>query len=98
MSTLDLCLVMDVYISKLVSGYTRVGLHFVLKVFADDVGVGIKATRGGRDRLQGWYVTVATILTRGDGVSKLRAQARRIDAAMGILMFLFAALLYIDYL
>ena len=42
-----------------------------------------------------WYVTVATILTRGDGVSKLRAQARRIDAAMGILMFLFAALLYI---
>ena len=45
-----------------------------------------------------WYVTVATILTRGDGVSKLRAQARRIDAAMGILMFLFAALLYIDYL
>ena len=45
-----------------------------------------------------WYVTVATLLTRGDGVSKLRAQARRIDAAMGILMFLFAALLYIDYL
>ena len=45
-----------------------------------------------------WYVTVATILTRGDGVSKLRAQARRIDAAMGTLMFLFAALLYIDYL
>ena len=45
-----------------------------------------------------WYVTVATILTRGDGVSKLRAQARRIDAAMGILMFLFAALLYMDYL
>ena len=45
-----------------------------------------------------WYVTVATILTRGEGVSKLRAQARRIDAAMGTLMFLFAALLYIDYL
>ncbi|RZP11438.1 MAG: LysE family translocator [Candidatus Poseidoniales archaeon] len=41
-----------------------------------------------------WYVTVATVLTRGDGVSKLRAQARRIDAAMGILMFGFAALIY----
>jgi len=41
-----------------------------------------------------WYVTVATVLTRGDGVSKLRAQARRIDAAMGVLMFLFAALIY----
>ena len=41
-----------------------------------------------------WYVTVATVLTRGDGVSKLRAQARRIDGAMGILMFVFAALIY----
>ena len=41
-----------------------------------------------------WYVTVATVLTQGDGVSKLRAQARKIDAAMGILMFVFAALIY----
>ena len=41
-----------------------------------------------------WYVTVATVLTRGDGVSKLRAQARKIDAAMGILMFVFATLIY----
>ena len=41
-----------------------------------------------------WYVTVATVLTRGDRVSKLRAQARRIDAAMGVLMFGFAALIY----
>ena len=41
-----------------------------------------------------WYVTVATVLTRGDGVSKLRAQARRIDAGMGVLMFVFAALIY----
>ena len=41
-----------------------------------------------------WYVTVATVLTRGDGVSKLRAQARKIDAAMGVLMFVFAALIY----
>ncbi|GIT41383.1 MAG: hypothetical protein Ct9H300mP10_03930 [Methanobacteriota archaeon] len=45
-----------------------------------------------------WYVTVATILTRGDGVSKLRAQGRRIDAAMGVLMFVFAGLLYSGYL
>ena len=45
-----------------------------------------------------WYVTVATVLTRGDGVSKLRSQARRIDAAMGTLMFVFAGLLFGDYL
>ncbi|MDP7004166.1 MAG: LysE family translocator [Candidatus Thalassarchaeaceae archaeon] len=45
-----------------------------------------------------WYVTVATVLTRGDGVSKLREQARRIDAAMGVLMFVFAGLLYSGYL
>ncbi len=41
-----------------------------------------------------WYVTVATVLTRGDGVAKLRGQARRIDATMGVLMFVFAALIY----
>ena len=45
-----------------------------------------------------WYITVATVLTRGDGVSKLRAQARRIDAAMGVLMFVFAGLLFSGYL
>jgi len=45
-----------------------------------------------------WYVTVATVLTRGDGVSKLRSQARRIDALMGILMFIFAGLLFSGYL
>ena len=44
-----------------------------------------------------WYVTVATVLTRGDGVTKLRAQARKIDFAMGILMWVFAAILYMDY-
>ena len=41
-----------------------------------------------------WYVTVATVLTRGDGVTKLRGQARRIDATMGVLMFVFAPLIY----
>ena len=40
-----------------------------------------------------WYVTVATVLSRGDGVSRLRSQAHRIDGAMGVLMFVFAALL-----
>ena len=45
-----------------------------------------------------WYVTVATVLTRGDGVSKLRAQARKIDAGMGVLMLFFAGLLYSGYL
>ena len=41
-----------------------------------------------------WYVIVETVLTRGDGVTKLRDQARRIDATMGVLMFVFAALIY----
>ena len=45
-----------------------------------------------------WYVTVATVLTRGDGVSKLRSKARRIDALMGVMMFVFAGLLFGDYL
>ena len=45
-----------------------------------------------------WYVSVATVLSRGEVVSKLRAQAHRIDAAMGILMFIFAFVLYLDYL
>ena len=53
------------------------------------LGMGIDGT---------WYVTVATVLSSGDGVSKLRAQARRIDAAMGVLMFVFAGLLYSGYL
>ncbi len=40
-----------------------------------------------------WYVTVATLLTSGDRVKKLRSMSHIIDAAMGILMFGFAALL-----
>ena len=40
-----------------------------------------------------WYVSVATFLTTGDRVERLRAKASLIDAAMGILMFFFAALL-----
>ena len=40
-----------------------------------------------------WYVTVATVLTRGDGVQRLRSKSHFIDGAMGILMFVFAGLL-----
>lgn len=41
-----------------------------------------------------WYVTVSVVLTRGNGVARLRAQSRRIDAAMGVLMFVFAVILF----
>ena len=40
-----------------------------------------------------WYVTVATVLTRGDLVEKLKSSAHIIDSIMGLLMFLFAGLL-----
>ena len=40
-----------------------------------------------------WYVTVATVLTKGDGVEKLRSKSHIIDGAMGVLMFVFAGLL-----
>ena len=40
-----------------------------------------------------WYVTVATVLTTGDRVQRLRERAHIIDGAMGILMFVFAGLL-----
>tara|TARA_B100000902_G_scaffold41824_1_gene49411 strand:- start:5764 stop:6396 length:633 start_codon:yes stop_codon:yes gene_type:complete len=40
-----------------------------------------------------WYVTVATVLTRGEGIQKLRSKSHLIDGAMGLLMFLFAGLL-----
>lgn len=40
-----------------------------------------------------WYISVATFLTTGDRVERLRAKASLIDAAMGMLMFFFAALL-----
>ena len=40
-----------------------------------------------------WYVTVATVLTTGDRVQRLRAKAHLIDGAMGVLMFMFAGIL-----
>tara|TARA_B100000686_G_scaffold322208_1_gene375705 strand:- start:389 stop:1012 length:624 start_codon:yes stop_codon:yes gene_type:complete len=40
-----------------------------------------------------WYVTVATVLTSGDRVERLRSNAHLIDGAMGIIMFLFAYIL-----
>jgi hypothetical protein len=40
-----------------------------------------------------WYVTVAMVLTRGEGVERLRSKAHLIDGAMGVLMFVFAGLI-----
>ena len=40
-----------------------------------------------------WYVTVATVLTTGDRVLKLKSISHIIDGLMGILMFIFALLL-----
>ncbi len=40
-----------------------------------------------------WYVTVATVLTTGNRVDRLRSNAHLIDGAMGLLMFLFAYIL-----
>ena len=45
-----------------------------------------------------WYVSVVLVLTRGDGIKKLRSVAHRIDLFMGVLMFVFAFLLMGDYL
>jgi len=41
-----------------------------------------------------WYVTVAILLARGQVVARLRARSGWIDAAMGVLMFVFAGLLF----
>ncbi len=40
-----------------------------------------------------WYVTVATVLTTGDRILKLKSISHIIDGLMGILMFIFALLL-----
>ena len=40
-----------------------------------------------------WYVTVATILSSGDRIERLRSIAHLIDGCMGLLMFAFAGLL-----
>jgi threonine/homoserine/homoserine lactone efflux protein len=40
-----------------------------------------------------WYVTVATILSSGDRIERLRSIAHVIDGCMGVLMFAFAGLL-----
>ena len=47
------------------------------------LGMGIDGT---------WYVTVATILSSGNGVERLRSNAHLIDGCMGILMFVFAGI------
>ena len=40
-----------------------------------------------------WYVTVATVLTTGDRIKKLKSMSHIIDGSMGILMFIFAIIL-----
>jgi len=40
-----------------------------------------------------WYVTVATVLSSGNGIERLRSNAHVIDGCMGILMFGFAFVL-----
>jgi hypothetical protein len=40
-----------------------------------------------------WYVSVATVLSDTGAIDKLRAKAHYIDGSMGVLMFVFAALL-----
>ena len=40
-----------------------------------------------------WYVTVATVLTTGNRIEKLKSVSHIIDGTMGILMFIFAGLL-----
>ena len=40
-----------------------------------------------------WYVTVATVLTTGDRIKKLKSVSHIIDGSMGILMFIFAIIL-----
>ena len=43
-----------------------------------------------------WYVTVAVVLSGTGAIGTLRARAHLIDRAMGVLMFVFAALLVAD--
>ena len=38
----------------------------------------------------GWYMTAAMLMTRGNGLARLRAHAHRINGAMGLLMLAFA--------
>tara|TARA_B100001750_G_scaffold6182_1_gene4972 strand:+ start:1921 stop:2544 length:624 start_codon:yes stop_codon:yes gene_type:complete len=45
-----------------------------------------------------WYISVVLLLTRGDGISKLRSIAHRIDLGMGLLMLFFAFALLGGYL
>lgn len=41
----------------------------------------------------GWYMTAAVLMTRGNGLARLRAHAHRINGAMGVLMLAFAVAL-----
>ena len=41
----------------------------------------------------GWYMTAAMLMTRGNGLARLRAHAHKISGAMGLLMLAFAVAL-----
>ena len=43
-----------------------------------------------------WYISVATILSSGKTIDKIKSNSHIIDGAMGILMFIFALILNID--
>ena len=43
-----------------------------------------------------WYISVATILSSGKTIDKIKSNSHIIDGAMGILMLLFALILNID--
>ena len=44
----------------------------------------------------GWYTTVALFLTAGNRAEKLRSMSQKIDAAMAILMLVFAGVLVVE--
>ncbi len=37
-----------------------INIQFAIKVFADDVGVGLKVESGDQNRPRGWYATIKT--------------------------------------
>jgi threonine/homoserine/homoserine lactone efflux protein len=43
-----------------------------------------------------WYMSVATFFTTGNRGARLRSAASKLDGAMAVLMFTFAALLYFE--
>lgn len=61
------------------------GIHVLLGMAL--MGMTIDAT---------WYVAVATFMTTGNRGARLRAASNKLNGAMALLMFVFAALLYFE--